>query len=554
VSEAAALASITRTPAEILGVSDRIGTLARGKDADLVFLSAEPFATGAAVTRVMVDGEFVFERKESDVQTYRALRDSSATGRDVLAVKGGRLLTVTQGVVPDGLLFAEGGKISYVGRGRPIPAGAKIVDATGLTVVPGFIDFGSQLGFHLDRTEAGLRKARPTSAPSTTSVAPATLIAADDPAFRAVAASGVTSILVTPETSGVCSVLKTSGATAREVAAMKFSVQGGTAGYQAIKEQLAAGRKYAEDWDAYERTKRDGAASRDPISGTWKGSLENPEQGAKTDFIAELKLDGTKVGGTLQSPAVGGHAEAVEGTFEQGELKLEQVKPSKVEMALKLQGADHLKGTWISGAQKGLLECRREPLPAAAKAEAKSPKKDEAMEPYRRLFAREIPALVVARTLPAIEAAAKAFRTDHGLDLVLTGAEDAAYAGDLAFAQGASLALGPDFLKERRGARINAAEALSSQGVTVAFASGGATSTARLPLLGAYAVRNGLEPFDALKAMTVNPGRMLKMESRIGAIERGRDADLVLFTGDPFAPSSRVRMVIIDGKVVYEAP
>jgi imidazolonepropionase-like amidohydrolase len=37
-------------------------------------------------------------------------------------------------------------------------------------------------------------------------------------------------------------------------------------------------------------------------------------------------------------------------------------------------------------------------------------------------------------------------------------------------------------------------------------------------------------------------------------VERGRDADLVLFTGDPFAPSSRVKMVIVDGKIVYEAP
>jgi len=553
VPEATALAAITRAPAEILGVSDRVGTIARGRDADLVFLSAGPFSPGAAVTRVMIDGEFVFERKASDVQTYRALRDSSPPGRDLLAIRGGRVLTVTQGVLPEGLLFADGGKISYVGRGRPIPAGAKTIDASGLTVVPGFIDFGSLLGFHLDRTEAGLRKARNSGAPSSMSVAPSSLVDADDPAFRAVAASGVTSILLTPEKSGICSVLKTSGAVAREVAALKFSVQGGTAGYQAIQEQLAAGRKYAEEWDAHDRGRHDGAPARDPISGTWKGALENPEQGAKTDFIAELKLDGTKVAGTLQSPAAGGHAEAVEGSFERGELKLEQLKPAKVEFVLKAQGPDHLKGTWSSGTHKGILECRREPLPASARPEAKAPKKDEALEPFRKLYAREIPALVVARNLPAIENAVRAFRVDQSLDLILAGAEDAAFAGDLAFTRGASLALGPDFLQERRGARINAAEALASQGIPIAFASGGATSTAQLPLLGAYAVRNGLEPFDALKALTVNPGRMLRMDARIGAIERGRDADLVLFTGDPFAPASRVKYVIIDGKIVYEA-
>ncbi|HVR87187.1 MAG TPA: amidohydrolase family protein [Planctomycetota bacterium] len=554
LSERAALASVTSVPAEILGIAGRVGGIARGLDADLVFLSADPFAPGSGVSRVMVDGEFVFERKSSDIETYRAIRDSSAGSRDLVAVRGGRLLTVTQGILPEGLLFIEGGKITYVGRGRPIPAGARVLDATGLTVVPGFIDVGSPLGFHVDRTEAGLRKVRGSGVPSVTAVAPSTLIDPKDPAFRSAAAAGVTSILLAPETSGVCSVVKMSGAVAREVAAIKFTAQGGTAGYQALKDPLAAGRKYFDDWETYERTKRDGGSSRDPLSGTWKGSLENPDQGAKTDFVAELKLDGTRVTGTLQSPAIGGHPEAVEGTFDQGELKLEQVKPSKVEFVLKLLAPDHLKGGWTAGTQKGVLECRREPLAGPARPETKAPKKDEALEPYRRLFAKEIPALVAARSLPAIENAVRAFRGDHGLDLVVTGAEDAAFAGDVAFSQGVSLALGPDFMREHRGARINAAEALASQGVPIAFASGGAAGTARLPLQAAYAVRNGLEPFDSLKALTVNAARMLKMDARLGAIERGRDGDLVIYSGDPFAPSSKVRWVLIDGKIVVEAP
>ena len=161
--------------------------------------------------------------------------------------------------------------------------------------------------------------------------------------------------------------------------------------------------------------------------------------------------------------------------------------------------------------------------------------------------------MVAARDLPAIENAARAIRDDHGLEMILIEADDAAFAGEIAFARGAALALGPDFLKERRGARINSAEALAAQGVTIAFASGGASATAQLPLLAAYAVRNGLESFDALKALTANTARLLKMDGRMGSIERGRDADLVLFTGDPFAPSSRVRYVIVDGKIVYEA-
>lgn len=554
LDEQAALAAISAAPAGILGVDDRVGTIARGRDADLVFLSADPFAPGSAVTRVMIDGDVVFERKSSDVETYRAIRDSSGEARNLVAIKGGRLLTVTQGIIPEGLVFIENGKISYVGRGRPIPAGARIIDAAGLTIVPGFVDVGSSLGFHVDRTDAGLRTRRAAAPPSVTTVAPSGLIDADDPGFRSAAAAGVTSILLAPETSGVCSVIKMSGSVARDVAAIKFTAQGGTGGYQALKDTLAAGRKYYDDWEAYERARRDGGGSRDPVTGTWKGTLENQEQGTKTDFIAELKLDGTRVSGTLQSPAVGGHAEAVEGAYEQNELRLEQSKPSKVEITLKLVAPDHLKGNWTSGLQKGLAECRREPSAAPPKTDAKAPRKDDALEPYRKLFAKEIPAIVAARSLPAIENAVRAFRGDHGLDLIVTGAEDAAFSGEIAFSRGFSLALGPEFVRDRRGARINAAEALASQGVPIAFASGGSAGTARLPLQAAYAVRNGLEPFDSLKALTVNAARMLKMESRLGAIERGRDGDLVLFSGDPFAPSSAIKVVLIDGKVIGEPP
>lgn len=556
LEEREALAAITLVPAEILGLSERVGSIARGRDADLVFLSADPFAPGAAVRRVMVNGDFVFERKESDVQTYRAIRDASGKGREVLAIRGGRILTVTQGILPEGLLLIEDGKISYVGRGRPLPAGAKIIDAAGLTVAPGFIDSGSRLGFHLDRTDLGLHRVPGGGAPATASVPPSTLIQLDDPAFKAVAASGVTSIVLAPETSGVCSVIKLGGGratVAREVAALKFSAQGGTAGYQSLRDQLAAGRKYSDSWEAYERAKREAPPARDAITGTWKGSLEEPEAGLKTDFIAELKLDGKKVTGTLQSPAVGGRAEAVEGSFDLGELKLEQARPAKVDYTIKLQAADHLKGVWAAPpARKGTIEGRREPLPVASKPEVKEPRKEDAMEPYRKLFAKEIPAIVAARSLPAIENASRAIREDQGLDLILVDAEDAAFAGEVAFSRGTALALGPDFMKERRGARINSAEALAAQGVTVAFASGAATGTAQLPLLAAYAVRNGLEPFDALKALTVNPARMLKLDGRMGSLERGRDADVVLFTGDPFAPSTRVRVVIVDGKIVYE--
>jgi imidazolonepropionase-like amidohydrolase len=574
MSEKDALQAVTRVPAEILGVADRVGTIAPGRDADLVVLSGEPLASNTVVRRVLVNGSVAFERRDADVQTYRAVREPPGRGKDLLAIRGGRILTVTQGILPDGLLFVEKGKISYVGRGRPIPPEAKVVDATGLTVVPGFIDFGSHLGFHVDRTEQALRRGRLPTVPSSLAVPPSTLVRTDEPEFRSVAASGVTSILLSPDGTGVCSLIKLSGernAVVREAAALRFRAEGGTAGGDGLKEQLQRGRKYHEEWEAWEKAKREPppkpaapetpAKAPDPITGTWKGALESGEPPAKADFTAELRLEGSRATGTLQAAVLGPQAEAVEGTFVNDDLKLETTRAGlKGDLTAKLSAPDQLKGTWkVSAAGRelrGTFEARRTsaaaPAAAPPKPELKEPRKDEALEPYRKLFLREIPAIVAAPSLPAVENAARVLKGDFGLDPVIVGGDDVVHAGDVLFTSGAGVCLGPDFVVERRGARINLAEALTSQGIPVVLATGGRSSTRTLPLLASYGVRNGMDPFDALKTMTINPARLLRLEARLGAVERGRDADLVLLTGDPLSLSSRVKMVLVDGKIVYE--
>ncbi|MGE5559476.1 MAG: amidohydrolase family protein [Chloroflexota bacterium] len=62
MSAAGALRAITLTPAEILGVADRVGSIDAGKDADLVLLSDEPMSFLSRVERVFVDGVTVLDR------------------------------------------------------------------------------------------------------------------------------------------------------------------------------------------------------------------------------------------------------------------------------------------------------------------------------------------------------------------------------------------------------------------------------------------------------------------------------------------------------------
>src|SRR5271156_4470967 len=66
----------------------------------------------------------------------------------VIAITGGKLLTITHGVIENGVVLIEGGKITAVGTSAAIkvPKGAKVVDAKGMTVYPGLIDAETRIG------------------------------------------------------------------------------------------------------------------------------------------------------------------------------------------------------------------------------------------------------------------------------------------------------------------------------------------------------------------------------------------------------------------------
>ncbi|HEY2915402.1 MAG TPA: hypothetical protein VGK21_18700, partial [Candidatus Angelobacter sp.] len=71
----------------------------------------------------------------------------AAASNETIAIKGGKLLTITHGVIENGVVVMHNGRITAVGgAGTAIPAGAKIIDATGMTVYPGLIDSETRLG------------------------------------------------------------------------------------------------------------------------------------------------------------------------------------------------------------------------------------------------------------------------------------------------------------------------------------------------------------------------------------------------------------------------
>jgi imidazolonepropionase-like amidohydrolase len=68
----------------------------------------------------------------------------------------------------------------------------------------------------------------------------------------------------------------------------------------------------------------------------------------------------------------------------------------------------------------------------------------------------------------------------------------------------------------------------------------------------AAAVRHGLPRADAIRAATRTPAEILGIDARVGSIEKGKDANLVVLTGDPLDARTWVDQVLVEGKVVYE--
>ncbi len=72
------------------------------------------------------------------------------------------------------------------------------------------------------------------------------------------------------------------------------------------------------------------------------------------------------------------------------------------------------------------------------------------------------------------------------------------------------------------------------------------------PLAGSFAVRGGLEEKYALEALTIEPARLLGMSDRVGSLEEGKDADIIILDGNPLDYRTYVDYTIMNGKVFYD--
>ena len=106
---------------------------------------------------------------------------------------------------------------------------------------------------------------------------------------------------------------------------------------------------------------------------------------------------------------------------------------------------------------------------------------------------------------------------------------------------------------ELRNLTFDTAGILSNAGLEVSLTTDHSVIPIQyLPICAGIAVKHGMKNDKALEAITINPARTLGIEDRVGSIEIGKDADIVIWDGNPLEIQSHVLFTIIDGKIVYK--
>lgn len=73
-----------------------------------------------------------------------------------------------------------------------------------------------------------------------------------------------------------------------------------------------------------------------------------------------------------------------------------------------------------------------------------------------------------------------------------------------------------------------------------------------LSLQAAIVAKEGMDEMEALKAITINAARVCGIDDRVGSLEQGKDADIIILDGHPFVLKTNVMLTMINGEVVYE--
>ncbi len=398
---------------------------------------------------------------------------SFSVAQKPIAIKGGKVITMTGETIENGTVIVRDGRIAAVGKDLKVPVEAQIIDATDQVVMPGFVEA---------HTSSGMSQANETNQ----TVPYLSVIDSIDPMnsyFRDARRNGITSVAITPGNStligGQAAVIKTGGDFVDEmilkpVAGIKISlrpVSGGRMSHLAkLRKALDAAKKKLAD-------KAEAKKDKDKKESADKKKDTDKEKKTSTATQPETKVE----------------SELDKAMFALLEGKIPAIiyceKAMDVGQAIRLIKEYKLDAKMVLGrdCHKAAAQVAQMDLPVVLDSTMVYWEEDPRTKEEKKIVLPEI------------------FR-EHGVKFVFQ------------VARSNSQTLGSNFLWYQA----------------------------------ATAVKYGMSEQDALEALTILPAKLHGVEKFVGTIEKGKDADLVILSGEPLKVGTWVDKTIVSGEVVYE--
>ncbi|MCR4396122.1 MAG: amidohydrolase family protein [Candidatus Saccharicenans sp.] len=208
-----------------------------------------------------------------------------------------------------------------------------------------------------------------------------------------------------------------------------------------------------------------------------------------------------------------------------------------------------------AGYEKKLAEAKRAKKDLS---EIQAPKRDLKLEALARVVRGELKAFIECYRMDDIGAALRLV-DEFNLKAVLVGCAEGYLLAEEIARRKIPVIVGPYGIGPKRTeterVEIGNAAKLHRAGVKVVLQSEvqyGLGTLEELPLVAALAVRGGLPEEEALKAITINAAEVIGVSDRLGSLEPGKEADLVIFSGHPLDYRSRVRRVLLAGEQIFQ--
>lgn len=210
----------------------------------------------------------------------------------------------------------------------------------------------------------------------------------------------------------------------------------------------------------------------------------------------------------------------------------------------------------IPSTRMGIASLIREELFLARQYFSGGGQTDFGMECYRELFEGKIPLKAHVHRADDIFTAIRIAK-EFGLSLTLDHCTEGHLIPEKIAESGFPAIVGPSLASRTKDevslSDFKTAGILQKAGVPVALTTDHPVSRIQyLPLCAGLAVKEGMDRSGALRAITIDAAKICRVDGRVGSLREGKDADLVIYDGDPLEIRSSALVTVLNGKIVWE--